>query len=119
MSEHSLGSSYQLALDTVRIKQTKHLVLDVERARDTSAQLEEEKIQATAERLQDKEAVSQVGPLWKPRCQVAKYTLAASYSLYKTQSKIHTTTNCLPAPVTKMPKCQGPDVLILAEVSQR
>ncbi|XP_022100806.1 stress response protein NST1-like [Acanthaster planci] len=47
-------------LDKVRIQQTQHLVLDIRRARDNSAALEEEKIQATAERLQQKEILSQV-----------------------------------------------------------
>ena len=50
----------QNALETVRFKQAKHLVLDVVRARDISAQLEENKIQEAAERLQHKEAISQV-----------------------------------------------------------
>ena len=58
---------YQHAIDKVRIKQTKHLVLDVERARDISAQLEEEKTQVTAERLQHKEAISQVRDSSLPR----------------------------------------------------
>ncbi|XP_022080198.1 uncharacterized protein LOC110973593 [Acanthaster planci] len=47
-------------LDKVRIQQTQHLVLDIRRARDNSAALEEEKMQATAERLQQKEIMSQV-----------------------------------------------------------
>ena len=58
---------YQHAIDKVRIKQTKHLVLDVERARDISDQLEEEKMQGTAERLHHKEAISQVGVSSLPR----------------------------------------------------
>ena len=48
-------------LDKVRIQQTQHLVLDTRRVHDNSALLEEEKIQATAERLQQKEIMSQVG----------------------------------------------------------
>ena len=42
----------QNVLDKVRIQQTQRLVLDIRRAHDNSALLEEEKIQATAGRLQ-------------------------------------------------------------------
>ncbi|XP_038059889.1 stathmin domain-containing protein 1-like [Patiria miniata] len=47
-------------IDKVRIQQTQHLVLDIRRAHDNSAALEEEKIQFTAERLQQKEVMSRV-----------------------------------------------------------
>ena len=48
-------------IDLVRIRQTQHLVLDTKRAHDTSAKIEAEKIQAAAERLQQKEVLSKVG----------------------------------------------------------
>ena len=71
ISKCCLGSLYQRAIEMVRFKQAKHLVLDVERARDISAQLEEDKIQAAAERLQHKEVISEVGQRPKPTS--AKY----------------------------------------------
>ena len=51
----------QKVIDNVRIQQTKHLVLDIQKAQDNSAQLEEEKILATAQRLQQKEMMCEVG----------------------------------------------------------
>ncbi|XP_033635586.1 uncharacterized protein LOC117296666 [Asterias rubens] len=48
------------AIETVRQQQTKHIELDIHRAQETSAQLEEEKALAVAQRLQQKDIMSQV-----------------------------------------------------------
>ena len=49
------SSMKQKVIDNVRIQQTKHLVLDTQKALENSAQLEEEKI------LQQKEMMREVG----------------------------------------------------------
>ena len=54
------GLTKQDAIETVRQQQTKHIELDIHRAQETSAQLEEEKALAVAQRLQQKDIMSQV-----------------------------------------------------------